>query len=369
MVCFDHHCLSVEGISHGYPIPQSKSFYNLLSMPTFIHNMHKMKGKKDSWISLFTFDPRPALLSSGNKAVAYFAARDLAGSTTDNIESIWDLPEAQKIVRKQQEDGSWKYPGGNQDIRSSENYDQIETYRNLGYLVECYGFDKTNPVIPKAADFLFRFQTKAGDIRGILGNQYAPYYTAAMIELLIKAGYSNDKRVEKAFKWLEAIRQNDGGWAIPLRTRNKKPDVIAMESATIEPDRSKPFSHLATGVVLRAYAAHEHYRTTPEAQAAGKLLLNNLFKKDNYTDRGTMEYWLRFTYPFWFTDLISAMDSLSLLGFKKDEPQIEKAVEWFLTQQQDNGLWKLKTLKNKSLFQTELWLSLAICRIVKRLYA
>jgi hypothetical protein len=324
-----------------------------------------------NWKSVLTYDPVAPLLSSGNKAVAFFAARDLAGKKDDRggVEALWELPDAQKIVRRQQTNGSWKYPGGNNKIRSAENYDQIETYRNLGYLVESYGFDKRSPAIVGAADFLFSFQAAEGDIRGILGKQYTPYYTAGMLELLIKAGYEQDRRVIKAFKWLKDIRQDDGGWAIPLRTLGQNLSVISLASATLPPDRSKPFSHLVTGVVLRAYAAHGKYRNSPEAQKAGELLLSRLFKKDNYTDRGSADYWLKFTYPFWFTDLISAMDTLSKLGFKKDEPQMDKAVEWFGAHQHESGLWKLKILKNKTEYETGLWLSLAICRIIKRLYS
>ncbi len=321
-----------------------------------------------NWKSILTYDPVAALSSSENKAIAFFAARDLQGNTDNDPESLWDLPEAQKIVKKQQKDGSWKYPGGNINIRSHENYNQIETYRNLGFLVESYGFNNRNPAITKAADFLFSFQTDQGDIRGILGNQYTPYYTAGIIELLIKAGYRKDLRIEKAFHWLKSARQSDGGWAIPLRTLNKNLDIISMKSETLEPDKSKPFSHMVTGIVLRAYAAHERYRKLPLAIEAGKLLLSSLFKKDNYTDRGSKEYWTRFTFPFWFTDLISALDSLSRLGFQKDEPQIQKAVVWLLSHQHENGLWELKTLKNKNEYQTKLWLSLAICRIMKRFY-
>jgi hypothetical protein len=309
------------------------------------------------------------LLSAGNNAIAFFAAKDLLGNAEMSMKTLWDLPEAKKIVSKQQPDGSWKYPGGNKNIRSSENYNQIETFRNLGYLVEMYGFNNSNPEIVKAADFLFSFQTDAGDIRGILGTQYTPYYTAGILELLIKAGYADDYHIDKTFKWLNGMRQNDGGWAIPLRTQNKKLDIIAMNSQTLEPDRSKLFSHLVTGVVLRAYAAHKTYRNSDEAKIAGKLLLSNFFKRDNYPDRSSPDFWLRFTYPFWFTDLISAMDSLSKLGFKKEESRIEEAVQWFITNQQVNGLWKLKTLKNQKKYDTDLWISLAICRILKRLYA
>jgi len=321
------------------------------------------------WQRAIKYDALKALLESNNKAIAFFAQKDLLGQTKDDITILWDMPQAKKIIKKQQSNGSWKYPGGNTKIRTAENYDQIETFRNLGYLVEMYGLNKQHPAVTKAAEFLFGFQTKAGDIRGILGNQYMPYYMAAILELLIKSGYTNDQRINKAFGWLNSMRQNDGGWAIPLRTCGKKLDIIAMNSPTLEPDRSKLFSHLVTGMVLRAYAAHPTYSGSIEAKKASKLLLASLFKKDNYPDRSGPEYWLRFTYPFWFTDLISAMDSLSRLGFKDDEPQIKNAADWFVGRQDPSGLWVLKTLKNQKKFNTDLWISLSICRILKRLYS
>jgi hypothetical protein len=319
------------------------------------------------WESILKYDPIQPLLSSENEAVVFFAERDLVGKSHKNIQLLWELPDAQKIVRKQQRNGSWKYPGGNKSIRSAENYAQLETYRNLAYLVEMFGFNNSSIVISNAIAFLFQFQTDHGDIRGILGSQYMPYYTAAMLELFIKAGYINDNRIERAFSWLASVRQDDGGWAIPLRTRNKKLDIIAMKSKTLEPDYSKPFSHMVTGVVLRAYAAHPEYKNSEIAKQAGRLLLSNFFKKDNYPDRANAYFWLRFTFPFWFTDLISALDSLSRLGFSKDEPQMEKAIKWLTSRQQKNGLWKLKALKNPQ-YNPQLWLSLSICRILKRLY-
>jgi len=319
------------------------------------------------WRSNLHYDPLPPLLSSGDSAIALFTSQDLLEQTDVNVKTLWDLPEAKKIVGKQQPDGSWKYPGGNTNLRTAENYDQIETFRNLGYLVEMYGFNKSHPVIVKAANFLLGFQTDEGDIRGILGTQYAPYYTAAMLELFIKAGYADDQRIEKAFQWLSNMRQNDGGWALPLRTQNKKLDIIALNAQTLGPERSRPFSHLITGVVLRAYAAHQTYCYSVVANLAGKLLLSHLFKKDNYPDRSSPDYWLRFTYPFWFTDLISATDSLSKLGFKKEEPEIAEAIQWFIAHQHNSGLWKLKTLKNQMKYHTDLWISLAICRILRRL--
>ena len=282
-------------------------------------------------------------------------------------EDLWNLPDAQTIVHKQQKNGAWRYPGGSSRIRSMENYDQIETFRNLGYLVEMYGFDSTSPTITKAAEFFCRYQTEDGDIRGILGNQYSPYYTAAIAELLIKAGYAKDARMDKIFGWLASIRQDDGGWAIPLRTQKKNLAIILTRSKPLEPDRTQPFSHMVTGVVLRAYAAHPKYRKSREAHEAGALLLSHFFRKDNYPDRKGLEFWTRFSFPFWFTDLVSAMDSLTILGFPKDEPPIHKAIQWFISHQAPGGLWNLHTVRNKKL-ESDLWISLAICRILRRLY-
>ena len=148
----------------------------------------------------------------------------------------------------------------------------METYRILGELVEKYGFSNKHPKIRKATDFLFSRQTDEGDFRGIYGNQYSPNYSAAIMELLIKAGYQDDSRIDKGFSWLLSIRQSDGGWAIPLRTVNAKYADI-MNADSIKSDLAKPFSHLVTGVVLRAFAAHRKYRRSNEAIKAGEFLV------------------------------------------------------------------------------------------------
>ncbi len=321
----------------------------------------------NKWLNELKCNPIYPLLESNNRAILLSVQRDLLDKTVP-VEDLWQSPEPQRILRKQKIDGSWLYPGGKENIRTQENYNQLETYRNLGILIEEFGFNKKHPAIQRTAKYLFTFQTSEGDFRGIYGNQYSPNYSAGITELLIKAGYENDARIERAFKWLLSMRQKDGGWAIPFRTHNHKIEVIASCPGTIEPDSSKPFSHMVTGVVLRAFASHPVCRRSKEAHRAGELLVSNLFKKDNYPDRAAPDYWLRFSFPFWFTDLISALDSLSRLGFSREEPQIDKALKWFARNQQKNGLWELKILKGQNKDVLQLWLALAICRIFKRFY-
>jgi len=236
-----------------------------------------MINMKD-WRKNIQFDPFPKFLSTQNKAIIYFARRDLLNEKVDSIEELWNFPIPIKILEKQQDNGSWKYPSSRKDLRSQENYDQLETYRQLGFLIEKYGFTNQHQAIQKATEFLFSFQTEEGDFRGIYRNQYSPNYTAAIMELLIKVGYDKDTRIEKGFKWLLSVRQDDGGWAVPIRTNIAKWSDIMNDPKTLEPNRAKPFSHMITGVVLRAFTAHPKFRNLKEAKTAGELLASRFFK-------------------------------------------------------------------------------------------
>jgi hypothetical protein len=321
----------------------------------------------DNWKYNLRSNTLQLLLSTQNQAISYFVRKDLLEENVQSVEFLWRLPMAEKIIKNQQHDGSWKYPSGKKDISSQENYNQLETYRQLGNLVEKYGFNKNHPAIRKAAEFLFSFQTKEGDFRGIYGTQYSPNYSAAIMELLIKAGYEDDSQVEKGFKWLLSIRQDDGGWVIPIRTHNVKWSEIVNSKEILFPVRKKPFSHLVTGIVLRAFAAHPFFRKTNEAKIAGNLLVSKLLEKDNYRDRGTVEYWEKVSFPCWFTDILSALDTLYFLGFSKNHPKIAGALSWLRDKQTENGLWDLKLLRTKDK-DLPLWIALVICRIFKNFH-
>lgn len=327
--------------------------------------LEKSTNNEKPWIKQLRFDPLPGLLTSNNKAIQFLAQRDLLGIIAEPASTLWNLPTALKLVKKQREGGFWVYPSKGTK-RSQTNYNQLETYRNLGMLVEEYGFDKSHDAVHAAAGFLFSCQSEKGDFRGIYGKQYSPNYSAGIMELLIKAGYQDNPRIKKGFDWLMSIRQNDGGWAIPLRTRRANLDSI-LEAETLEPDRTKPFSHLVTGIVLRALAAHPEYRKSEAARRAGELLASMLFKADKYPDRRTAEFWEKFAFPFWFTDIVSSLDSISIVGGSPDQPEIRGALRWLTAQQWRDGAFGLKLPKGKDK-DLNLWLCLAICRIFKRFY-
>jgi hypothetical protein len=137
-------------------------------------------------------------------------------------------------------------------------------------------------------------------------------------------------------------------------------------------DWTIPFSAAGTGMVIRAFASHPKYKKSKYALQAGKLLKSKIFKKDNWPSYQHPDNWLRFQYPFWWTNVVSALDALSLIGFPLKDPDIRRTVDWLIDKQQQNGLWKIsyssihKAAKNKKTYEMQLWISLAIYRILKR---
>ena len=311
--------------------------------------------------------PLPALLAWDDAALGYFVRRDLLEEAVAPVETLWETKAALKLAQAQQPDGAWRYPGKSYDAQTGTNYNLLETYRTLRILVEMFGFHRAHPALQKAADYVFSCQTAEGDIRGIIGNQYMPYYHGAILELLIKAGYGDDPRVERGLTWLLAMRQDDGGWLVPAQMVPAKQKTSAFWlGAPLPPDRSKPHAHLATGMALRAFAAHPAYRQRAEVIAAANALKSRFFQSDKYNDRKTPTYWLKFQFPFWWTSLLTALDTLSRLGFDRQDADVARGLEWFITNQSPDGLWETGYGSGKKAEENRHWVGLAVCRMRKR---
>lgn len=324
----------------------------------------RSRGRR-SYPSLLRHDPVPWLLSADDPVISAWVERDLLGAKV-RLKKLWELRETERLIAKQQPDGRWCYPV---DKAPPANYDLYETFNTLGVLVGKYGLDRCHPAIERGAAYVFSCQAPEGDYRGIYGNQPAHTYTPALMEVLIEAGYANHRSIDRAFRWLLDTRQQDGGWAIPARTRDRhivKDWQAVAESPPIEPDRSKPFSHLVTGMVLRAFAAHPRRRRSQPAKHAAALLKSRLFRPDKYPDRRGREYWTKFTYPFGFTDLLTSLDSFGRLGLSANDPDIAKAIAWFRRQQKRDGSFHLVMRRGLSDKRLPYWLGLAVCRALGR---
>jgi hypothetical protein len=327
------------------------------------------------WRQQLLTDPVPALLSVKDEALLYFVRRDLMNEEVDHVDGLWQLPDVKKLLARQQADGSWPYPGRKVIVYPRHHYGLVETWKQFRFLVEQYELTKRHPSVRKAAEYLFSCQTDDGDIRGMIGNQYATYYTGAIMGLLIKAGYEDDARIEKGFQWLLSMRQDDGGWTIPILTveldRAAMCRLTSQYAEPVEPDRTKPFSHNWTGMVLRAFAAHHEHRTSVVAETAGTLLKSRFFQRDVYGSYESPSYWLRFQYPFWWNNLLTALETLWYLSFTKDDPDISRGLRWFKDHQDSGGLWRVtyaspREADTPTNRRIKPWVNLAICRMLKR---
>jgi len=318
------------------------------------------------WLDFLAKDPIPALLHEGEEALVYFANRDLLGVEVPPLEYVWRLPEVVDLLKRQEPDGSWKY-GGTIIHADWENYRLLETYRSIGFLVQMYGLTRDHPALARAAEFLLSFQTPDGDIRGILGNQTMPYYHGAILERLIQAGYGGDARVRRGLDWLLEVTQADGGWLVPTQMIPFKKRTDAFwTGATLPTDRALPSAHMATGMAIRALAAHPDYQHIPQVLRAGDFLTGRLFQEDAYGDRRGVEYWFKFQYPFWWTTLVTALDSLAKLGFTARDERIRRGLEWFLDHQEEDGLWPTGYGCGRRARLARAWVGLSICRMLDR---
>ena len=309
------------------------------------------------------------LLARGNLPILYWLKKDILEVPIDReYKNLQKYAARIRILESQRPNGGWcrkKFEG---HPRWEKTYYIVETLRSAFKLYD-YGCIKELDGIQKVIEFLISTQTKEGDFRGAYLNEYAPTYHALTLEILCMFGLDNDKRIQKAFRWIVRHKQGEGGWVIPYRTIDKA-DLKSrynfeaqLKLTPVKPDTTQPFSHLVTGMVLRAFAASNTWNTHKEAKQAGELLMTRFFSADKYEDRRLPEFWQEITYPFWATDILSSLDSLAKIGFTTEHEKIQNALDWLIKRQKPQGYWEAGF--NKSTLEDHLWITLSVLRIIK----
>jgi len=310
------------------------------------------------------------LLARGNLPILYWLKKDILEVPIDREhKNLKKYASRIRIVDNQKENGAWcrkKYDGPPQ---WEKTHYIVETLRKA-FLLYNYGCQPDDDEVQKLVEFLYSTQSKEGDFRGAYLNEYAPTYHALTLNALCIFGFQDDPRTQKAYRWVIRNRQDDGGWVIPYRTI-KKEDLrkrynfeAQLKLKPVKADATQPYSHLVTGMVLRALASSAHWRHRKETRRAGELLTARFFKADKYEDRRRPNFWTEITYPFWATDILSSLDSLSKIGFSPETPSIKKALNWLLRRQKTQGYWEAGF--NKANLEDHLWVTLVVLRILKR---
>jgi hypothetical protein len=310
------------------------------------------------------------LLARGNLPILYWLKKDILEVPVDReFKNLQKFASRIRILKSQKSNGGWckrKYEG---HPRWEKTYYIVDTLKNM-FKLHNFGCSQKDEEIKKAIKFVVSTQSKAGDFRGAYLNEYAPTYHALSLEILCLYGLDKDDKIQKGFRWIINNRQDDGGWVIPYRTidQEKLKDRYNYEAQLklepIKPDKSQPFSHLVTGMVLRALAESPTWSKSKEAWKAGELLLSRFFKADRYNDRWLPSFWEELTYPFWATDVLSSLDSLSKIGFPVENENIQKGLNWMLKKQNKQGYWEAGNIKSS--IEDHLWVTFAVLRVLKR---
>ncbi len=310
------------------------------------------------------------LLARGSLPVLYWLKKDILEVPVDReARNLRKFASRIRILETQKPDGSWWEKRSDTPVHWERTLYRVDTLRNL-YRLYDYGCTVKEEGIQKALHFLFTLQSKEGDFRGTVLNEHTPTFHSLALEILCRYGLDKERRVQKGFRWIIKNRQKDGGWAIFNRRPAKenghpgasfRPNPRAQP---FKPSKSTPFSHHVTGLVLRAFAESPIWRKSKEAKLAGEMLMRCFFCDEVYEDRTFPSDWEKICYPFWNTDVLSSLDSLSKVGFSAENEIIQKGLSWLVKRQNSQGFWECGN--GKAVFEDHLWVTLAVLRVLKR---
>ncbi len=188
--------------------------------------------------------------------------------------------------------------------------------------------------------------------------------TGNMCLALIRLGYSSDRRVKKALKWLVEVQFEDGGWLCPYWSSHRN-DKHGCFMGTITP--LDAFSELPAGKrtlgITRSIEAGVEF-----------LLMHRLFKADHHGFRVIKESWLELGFPQFFYDILRGLSVVCKTGYADDE-RIDDALQILLEKQQEDGSWILESSPIGRM-QTNLeqkgkpskWITLEALKVIRYVY-
>jgi hypothetical protein len=263
--------------------------------------------------------------------------RDLIDdSEAPTADEIAGYPEVRVLIRKMEKDGSFapkavdKELGGPRFSKCLATLRALDRLADLGLRVE--PGSKVSDQLRRIADFLLASQEDDGGIGDLAladspkgrGKVVALHFHGWALSALCRAGLEGDDRVEKGFRFLLSLRQDDGGWA----WRGVRTDSAA-----------RPSSHLVTGMVLRAFASSRDRRMSREARRAAELLATRFLQPDRYQDRKAPSYWEIISEPRFYTDVLDALDTITSIGLGKENSGVRTAEAYLRSRQCKDGLW------------------------------
>jgi len=304
---------------------------------------------KTNWKSILKANPTDWLLEEQNPSVRYFTLTDLLDFPPDDAlvikakRAILTTGPVPVILSKQETGGYWGVP---QDFYVRAKY--RGTVWNIISLAQL-GVDRSEKRSRKAGEFILGasqdklsggFSYKPGNDGGD-HESVIPCLTGNMVYSLIRFGFLEDPRVERAIDWITRFQRFDDsegpapkGW---LYDRYKQ--CWGKHTCTVGVVKIlKALAEIPTGKRSEPVSAVIE-------KSAEYLLKHHLFKQSHNLDLTAKTEWTRFGFPLmWKTNALEMLEILTRLSYH--DPRMKETVDLVLSKQNEQGCWLLETTFN-----------------------
>jgi len=328
------------------------------------------------WKTLLKTDPTNWLLEEDNPSVRYFTLKDIMDRPEDDSElqiakqQIMEFGIVPDILQRQKEAAyvqafprfyTFKYKGL---VWSLITLAELAAEPTPQIREQCeYLLDNSQETLD--GGFAMNTAKKTGGGRA---SEVIPCLTGNMVWSLIRFGYLNDPRLQKAITWMiRFMRFNDG----------TEDDPQGPPYNRYEPCWGAHTCHMGVVKALKALSAVPAEKRSQEIndmieRAAEFLLIHHIYKRSHNLKKASKPGWLKFGFPLMYqTDALEILDILTDLGIK--DSRMDEAINVVINKQDNEGKWKMENTYNDGLLvpieqkaENSKWLTLRAMRVLKR---
>jgi len=331
-----------------------------------------------NWKEYLRADPLDWLLEPDNPSVRNLALKDLLDRPEDDPdvvqarEGIMNSEVVWTSLDSQEEGGYWGQPE-----RFYHNKYEGATWRLI--LLAELGADGGDGRVRSVAEFLLAHSQDP--VEGGFASRYdAPYeagphgtpcLTGNMVWSLLRLGYGDDPRVDKAIAWMLRYRRFDDGVPVP-----PKPAWVGRYKADCWGNHTCMNGVIA---ILQALAEVPPGRRPAEieqalAEGAEYILLHRVYKRSHDPSKPIARHYRQLGFPlFYRNDMLRMLLFLTRIGCR--DARMQEAVDYLVSKQNREGKWKLQKTPNKPMpieieakGQPSKWITLRALTVLKRFY-
>jgi len=274
-------------------------------------------GRQNGWENLMKADPTEWLLEDENRVVRYWALRDIASASEEEVEAsrrqALSSRVTQEVFRQQDSEGYWEKPDNMHAPHYTSTVHQLVLLADLGPTAD-------DERIVKAVEVILKTQRDDGGFPGHDPRKcaYGPYDIGLIVRFMHRFGLGNDPRVTRMYECIDKRQLPEGGWAGVKITCDPSPRGCLNGSANVL------WGLAATGEFVGTEVARKGIEFLNEVMASGP----DCGRQPSYP-----QFW-----NFWLDDIKLAEICLRL-GVGADKEPLKGCLNRILTLQENSGQW------------------------------